>query len=172
MVSRDVIRTVDFDEGEDYVGSRPKERQMNLGPRGGARTQMQSIKSSKGSLAHYVQRSQEHPPSLQPNPRDREMDELRKQVHLLQRQVREDVNLRNRMSPSSSSSSSSRKEQSCRRRRSKKEKTISKPMVFIGGVIALHRGSCFYFLQSLFFYGSLIHYFLLTSIVYVFQSTF
>jgi len=59
------------------------------------------------------------------------MVELREQVHLLQRQVCEDVNLRNRMSPSSSSSSSSKEEQSHRRRRSKREKTIFKPMVFI-----------------------------------------
>lgn len=54
MTGRDVIRTVACDEGEDFVGSRPKERWVNLGPRGGARTQMQSIRSCRGSLVHSV----------------------------------------------------------------------------------------------------------------------
>ena len=151
MVSRDVIRTVDFDEGEDFVRSRPKERQMNLGPRGGARTQMQSIKSSKGSLAHYVQRSQEHPPSLQPNPRDREMDELRKQVHLLQRQVREDVNLRNRMSPSLALAQAPEKSKAVREEDPKRRKLFlnlwclqGELLLFIGGVASIFYSAYFF----------------------------
>ena len=49
-----------------------------------------------------------------------------------------------------------------------------KPMLFIEGVVALHRGSCLYFLELFFFFfwGYSILYFLLTSAVYVYYLLF
>ena len=51
-------------------------------------------------------------------------------------------------------------------------KLFLKHMLFIGGVVARHRGSCLYFYRAEFFCVLLVLYFLLSSVMYVYYLLF